>query len=250
VTEKPRILVVDDELDVRETLADYLALHGFSPEPLDGGSALRARVADGAPFDIVLLDITMPGEDGLSLARWLREVSRAGIVMVTAHGDPIDRVVGLEVGADDYIPKPVELRELVARIRALMRRMAEAAFAAPAAAVQAATHAVAAPQTRRMAVGEMILDLDARRLLDADGRDVPLTAMEFDLLQVLAERPDRVLSREQLLELSHKDPDEPLDRSIDIRIARLRRKIERDPARPEIIKTVRGVGYVFARRPG
>lgn len=250
MTDKPRILVVDDERDVRETLADYLALHGFSPELLDGGAALRARVAEGGPFDVVLLDVTMPGEDGLSLARWLRGATTAGIVMVTAHGDPIDRIVGLEIGADDYILKPVELRELVARIRALMRRMADAALAAPAAAVEAAVQAVAAPQTRRMAIGEMVLDLDARRLLDADGRDIAVTAMEFDLLQVLAERPDRVLSREQLLELSHKDPDEPFDRSIDIRIARLRRKIERDPARPEIIKTVRGVGYVFAKRRG
>ncbi len=243
--DRPSILVVDDEPDIRETFSEYLALHGFDAEPLDGGAALRARVADGRPFHVVLLDVTMPDEDGLSLARWLRTTSRAGVVMVTARGDPIDRIVGLEIGADDYLAKPVELRELVARIRALLRRLPDAG---PGAATPAAGRAEAADGRRRLAVGTMVLDLDARTLSDADGDIVALTAMEVDLLSALAERPGRVLTRDQLLELSHRDPDEPFDRSIDIRIARLRRKIERDPARPEIIKTVRGVGYVFSRK--
>lgn len=243
MAERPHILVVDDEPDIRDTFCEYLALHGFDAEPLDGGPALRARVADGRPFDLVLLDVTMPEEDGLSLARWLRATCSVGIVMVTARSDTIDRIVGLEVGADDYLPKPVELRELVARVRALLRRLAGSGERPPAAA------APAADRPDGPEVGDMVLDRDARLLVAADGGTIALTAMEFDLLDAFASRPGRILSREQLLELSHRDPDEPFDRSIDIRIARLRRKIEKDPAHPEIIRTVRGVGYVFARKP-
>lgn len=242
MADRPSVLVVDDEPDIRETFSEYLALHGFDAEPLDGGAALRARVADGRPFQVVLLDVTMPDEDGLSLARWLRSTSRAGIVMVTARGDPVDRIVGLEIGADDYLAKPVELRELVARVRALLRRLGD-----PGQPPSPAAAADAGAPDRTIPVGHMRLDPDARTLRDADGRLVSLTAMEFDLLKAFAERPDRVLTRDQLLSLSHRDPDEPFDRSIDIRIARLRRKIERDPAHPEIIRTVRGVGYVFSR---
>ncbi|MEZ5669945.1 MAG: response regulator transcription factor [Alphaproteobacteria bacterium] len=237
-TGRHRVVIVDDEPDVRETFGDYLAMHDFDVMLFDGAAALRRWLDDGGSFDVALLDISMPGEDGLSLARHLRERTKAGVVMVSAHGDPIDRVVGLEMGADDYLAKPVELRELVARVKAVLRR----------------THVppapVDAPPPTTIAVGPMTLDLDARRLIDAAGGEVPLTAMEFDLLRVLAERPNRVLSREQLLDLSHKRSDEPFDRSIDIRIARIRRKIEHDPGRPQIIKTVRGAGYVFSRGEG
>ena len=232
---RPRVVIVDDEPDIRATFGEYLTMHDFDVELFDGAAALRCWMDEGGEFDVALLDISMPGEDGLSLARFLRTQTVAGVLMVTAHGDPIDRVVGLEMGADDYLAKPVELRELLARIKAVLRRT-QVADAIPA---------DVAPAT--VAIGEMILDLDARKLHDADAREVALTAMEFDLLRVLAERPNRVLSREQLLELSHKRSDEPFDRSIDIRIARIRRKIERDPGRPQIIKTVRGAGYVFAR---
>lgn len=239
MTEQRRIVIVDDDTAVRETFAEVLALHGFSVEALPGAAAMRARVTEGTPFDVALLDVTMPGEDGLSLARWLRSTTRVGIIMVTARGETIDRIVGLEVGADDYVAKPVEPRELVARIRALLRRLDDRVTVSPE-----------APGGKMLRVGRMALDPEARTLTDIDGRAVMLTAMEFDLLLAMATRPGRVLSREVLLDLAHKDPDEPFDRSIDIRIARLRRKIERDPARPEIIKTVRGVGYVFVREPG
>jgi two-component system phosphate regulon response regulator OmpR len=228
----PLVCIVDDDAAVRETFGDYLQLHGLAVELLDGGPALRERLGRPPSPDVVLLDITMPGEDGLSLARHVREVADAGIIMVTARGDTIDRVVGLELGADDYLAKPVELRELLARIRALLRRSAR----------PAETTAASAESLR---VGDMTLHLAARRLTDAAGRVIPLTAMEFDLLRALAERPGQVLSRDRLLELAHKDALDPFDRSIDIRIARLRRKIERDPARPALLKTVRGVGYVL-----
>ena len=233
-----RVAIVDDEPDIRATFGEYLTIHDFDVELFDGAAALRQWMEEGGQFDVALLDISMPGEDGLSLARHLRSQTTAGVLMVTAHGDPIDRVVGLEMGADDYLAKPVELRELLARIKAVLRRT----HAAPAPADEDAPTVVS--------IGEMTLDLGARKLRDADDREVALTAMEFDLLRVLAERPNRVLSREQLLELSHKRSDEPFDRSIDIRIARIRRKIERDPGRPQIIKTVRGAGYVFARDSG
>ena len=232
---RQRVVIVDDEPDVRETFGDYLTLHDFEVALFDSAAALRHWMGEGGTFDAALVDISMPGEDGLSLARFLRDQTGAGVLMVTAHGDPIDRVVGLEMGADDYLPKPVELRELLARVKAVLRRTSRPAAASTV------------PDTEVAMVGDMTLDLDARRLSDAEGREVPLTAMEFDLLRILVERPNRVLSREQLLDLSMKRSDEPFDRSIDIRIARIRRKIERDPGRPQIIKTVRGAGYVFAR---
>lgn len=227
-----RVLVVDDDADVGRTIADYLGLHGVLAEPLDGGPALRRRLAAPPPPQVVLLDLTMPGEDGLSLLRWLRGVSSAGVIMVTARGELVDRVVGLELGADDYLAKPVELRELLARVRALARRAAEPAGAA-------------APAGERLRVGPHWLDLATRTLHGHDGRLIPLTSGEFDLLEVMARRPGRPLRREQLLELAHPNPDEPFDRAIDSRIARLRRKIEPDPANPTVLRTLRGLGYVL-----
>jgi two-component system phosphate regulon response regulator OmpR len=229
------LVVVDDEPDIREMLQEYLESQGFQVTAADGGVALRAIVAD-QDVDLVVLDITMPGEDGLSLARFLRENHEVGIIMLTGAGDLVDRIIGLEVGADDYLAKPVDLRELLARVKAVLRR---------AAGGGTRTESAAEPRDT-VQFGKCLLDLAAHRLVDESGEDVPITAMEFDLMQALAERPNRVLSRDQLLELAHNRGWEPFDRSIDIRIARLRRKVEEDPSEPKILKTVRGAGYVFS----
>jgi two-component system phosphate regulon response regulator OmpR len=184
----------------------------------------------------VLLDVNLPGEDGLSLARYLRERHDLGIIMVTAAGDVVDRIVGLEVGADDYIAKPFDPRELRARVKSVIRRVQQRA-PQPAAAP-------AAPG-RRVSVGACALDVATHRLLGPDGQEIPLTHMEFDLLRVFTEHPNQVLTRDQLLTLTRNREWEPFDRSIDIRIARLRRKVEPDPENPQIIRTVRGAGYMF-----
>ena len=227
------VVVVDDERDIRDTVEEYLTLHGYRVSSADGGAALRRLVADEA-VDLVVLDINMPGEDGLSLARFLREQGRVGIIMLTAAGETVERIVGLEMGADDYMAKPFDLRELLARIKAVLRRRA------------AETAAPATPgDNRQVRFGACRLDLDAHKLFDAAGGEIAITAMEFDLLKAFAEHPNRVLNRNQLLDLAHNRSWEPFDRSIDIRIARLRRKVERDPAKPQAIKTVRGAGYLF-----
>jgi two-component system phosphate regulon response regulator OmpR len=231
-----RILVVEDETDLRDAVAEYLGRNGFLVRAAADAAAARAALAE-QPADVVLLDLNMPGEDGLSLARWMRaQPACPGIIMVTAASDLADRVVGLELGADDYLGKPFALRELLARVRALARRLLDA------------RPKVRDQQGRRIAMGHNILDLATRRLTTQDGSEIPLTAMEFDLLAAFAERPGRVLSREQLLDLAHDKDSDPFDRSIDVRITRIRRKIEVDPAHPRIIRTVRGTGYVF--RPG
>jgi two-component system phosphate regulon response regulator OmpR len=236
MSDQGHIVIVDDEKDVRETLQEYLMLQGYRVTALEGGKALRRLVEEGEPFDLAILDITMPGEDGLSLARFLREHVDVGIVMVTASGETVDRIVGLEMGADDYIPKPVDLRELKARIKAVLRRVSAGAK-------------VLSPDDsdhRVVAFGRCRLDLDSHKLFDGEGEEISLTAMEFDLLKAFAERPNRVLTRDQLLELAHNRGWEPFDRSIDIRIARIRRKVEADPGKPQVIKTVRGAGYMFS----
>jgi DNA-binding response OmpR family regulator len=236
---RPHIVVVEDEATQRQLLCDYLDKQNFRVSSADGGVALRRLVERELP-SLVLLDVGLPGEDGFVLARWLRERSgRIGIIMVTAASDTVDRVVGLETGADDYIGKPYEPRELLARIKSVLRRVK----AAPAAAGQAAP--AAAPEGRSLKFGSLLLDLDARRLTDASGGPIELTAMEFDLLQALATRPNRVLSRGQLQEFAHGRTVDESDRSIDIRVTRLRKKIEPDPEHPRFIKTVRGEGYVF-----
>ena len=201
---------------------------------------LRAALAE-RPADAVLLDIAMPGEDGLSLARSLRAQGDIGILMLTAAADVVDRVVGLEVGADDYIAKPFDLRELLARLRAVLRRRA----AARGAAAPAAAPAPPPLAERQVRMGRNILCLDSRRLLNAEGFEVPLAASEFELLRSFAERPRRTLTREMLLDLAHAHGEERFDRSIDVRITRIRRKIEVVPSRPQVIRTVRGIGYVF-----
>jgi two-component system phosphate regulon response regulator OmpR len=226
-----RVLIVEDDRQVRETVADYLQSHGYEVAQAGDGAAMRKALAAQVP-DLVLLDVRLPGEDGLALARWLREHHEVAIIMLTAAGEVIDRVVGLEVGADDYIGKPFDLRELLARIKSVLRRVSKPA-------------ARAASTSRRVSFGPCTLDLDRHQLIGRDGEEIPLTGMEFDLLRAFAEHPNRVLSRDQLLTLTRNREWEPFDRSIDIRIARLRRKIEVDPDKPKTIKTVRGSGYIF-----
>jgi two-component system phosphate regulon response regulator OmpR len=248
MVETAAIIVCDDETDLREAVAEYLARRGLDVRQAEDANALRRLLAD-RPADLVVLDIAMPGEDGLSVARSLRAESDIGIVMLTAAGDVVDRVVGLEVGADDYIAKPVDLRELLARMRAVLRRREatqQAASGIPAPDAQPPTAPQpAVPPGRRVRMGRTWLDLDARRLTGADGVEIPLGPSEFALLRAFAERPGRVLSREILLDLAHPRGDEHFDRSIDVRIARIRRKVEAVPERPAVIKTIRGAGYVF-----
>jgi two-component system, OmpR family, response regulator len=229
-----RILVVDDEAATRQMVGDYLAMHGYDVTLCDGGETLRAAVAE-APPALVVLDLNMPGEDGLSLVRFLRQRGHVPIVMLTATASAIDRVVGLELGADDYLAKPCELRELLARVRSVLRRAA-----APAGAGSGE------PRAGAVRMGTKWLDLDARLLRDEDGIEHPLTSSEYSLLKAFAENPKRVLTRERLLDLAQARDAEAFDRAIDVRITRIRRKIEPDPARPRVIRTVRGAGYVFS----
>jgi len=254
MTSNGRILIVDDDASVREMLTEYFADHAFEVRTAADGAAMRAEIDLDLP-DVILLDLRMPGEDGLSLARFLRERYDVGIVMVTASADMVDRIVGLEIGADDYIAKPFEPRELLARVRSVLRRMqarpqagepAPAATATPAGGAAAAVApAAAANAAARRRVGRCEIDLDARRLFEVGGGELPLTAMEYDLLRVFLENPNRVLTRDQLLNHTRNRDWEPFDRSIDIRIGRLRRKIEPDPSHPRAIRTVRNAGYMF-----
>jgi two-component system OmpR family response regulator len=230
------IAVLDDELDITQLLGNYLKTHGYRVSQLHSGRALMELMAKDTPA-LVLLDLGLPGEDGFVIARQLREHWRCGLVIVTGRGDAVDKVVGLEVGADDYVTKPFDLRELVARIKAVLRRI-EGAPAAPVAAA-----APAAPD--RLVFERWQLDTAGRRLTHPDGHDVPLTSGEFDLLCVLARHPGRVLSRDFLLEQTRGREAGPFDRTIDVQIGRLRKKIEADPEQPQIIKSVRSAGYVF-----
>jgi DNA-binding response OmpR family regulator len=238
VSAPAHIVVVDDDADVRSTVAEYLMRNGFAVTECDGGDALRCVMA-ARPIDLAVLDINMPGDDGLTLARAIRASGDAGIIMLTAKSDDIDRIVGLEIGADDYVTKPFNPRELLARIRSVLRR-------ARAGAGGEST----ATMGREVQMGKCRLNLDSRKLYQADGSEQALTAMEFDLLATFAAHPGRVLSRDQLLDLAHNKEIEPFDRSIDIRITRIRRKIEPDPAKPQWIKTVRGAGYVYSPGTG
>jgi DNA-binding response OmpR family regulator len=231
-----RVLIVDDDPSVRGMLREYLEGHGYAVADAASGAQMRERLEADLP-DVVLLDLRLPGEDGLALARYLRERHNVGIIMVTASGDVVDRVVGLEIGADDYIAKPCELRELMARIRSVLRRSGPKA-AAEAPAKSSRDHLVR--------FGTKWLDLEAQALRDDEGNEHPLTASEFGLLKVFAANPKRVLSRERLLELANARDAEAFDRAVDLRIMRIRRKIEPDPAHPAVIRTIRGGGYLFS----
>ncbi|MDX2204329.1 MAG: response regulator [Hyphomicrobiaceae bacterium] len=223
---RPQILIIEDDQEIRNLLHDYLSRQGFRAETGDGGAALdRFRATFGDP-DLIVLDIMLPGEDGLSICRRVRAASRVPILMLTAKGEDIDRIVGLEMGADDYLPKPFNPRELVARIRAILRR------------------AEAPPLVcrRYLVNGMLTVDLDTRQARLADDAPLPLTGAEFALLECFLTRPNRVLSRDQLMDWTRGRQADPLDRTIDVQVSRLRKKIEHGT---ELIKTIRGEGYVL-----
>jgi two-component system, OmpR family, response regulator len=229
------LAVLDDEVDITRLLATYLQAHGFRITELHRGEELLRTMREDPPA-LVLLDLGLPGEDGFVIARQLREHWRCGLVIVSGRGDAIDKVVGLEVGADDYVTKPFDLRELLARIKAVLRRLTPPA---PAAAGPAA----AAPE--RLRFGGWLLDIRARRLVDGQGREMPLTGGEFDLLRILALHPGQVLSRDFLLDATRGREAAPFDRTIDVQVGRLRRKLEPEGAAMTVIKSVRGAGYML-----
>ena len=226
----PQVLVVDDDADLRQLLCTYLGSNGLDVHTAEDGESMRRQLAEGLP-DLIVLDLMMPGEDGLSLTRWLKARHPVPILMLSARGEEIDRVIGLEVGVDDYLPKPFSPRELLARARALMRRQ-------PPAPVGSGI------DDERLRFGPFVLDVGSRTLW-REGQEVPLTTAEYELLQVLASRPQRVLSRDTLVDLLKGFERDPFDRSIDNRVTRLRRKIETDPTAPHYVRTVRGEGYLF-----
>jgi two-component system OmpR family response regulator len=231
---EPHILIVDDNREVRDLVSRALGREGFRVSAVGDGRGMHKALADSR-IDLILLDLMLPGEDGLSLCRGLRAHSDVPIIMLTARGDEVDRVIGLEMGADDYLPKPFGSRELIARIRAVLRRGARdlAGNGDPT-------------QPKRYRFDRWTLDTGARELLREDGVAISLSTGEFDLLLALVERPQRVLSRDQLLDLARGRSAHLFDRSIDTQISRLRKKIELDPSEPKIIKTVWGGGYTFS----
>jgi two-component system OmpR family response regulator len=230
---RPHILIVDDDREIRDLLARFLVRHDFRVDTAADGKEMD-RVMAGGRFDLIVLDLMMPGEDGLSICRRLRTDSTIPIVMLTALGEEADRIVGLEIGADDYLPKPFNPRELLARIRAVLRRLENAGVSQDG------------ERPRKLSFDHWEVDLAARELRDPDGTLVVLTSGEFDLLEALVERPQQVLSRDQLADLTSGRVLGPLDRSIDVALSRLRRKLGEDPKTPKLIKTVRHGGYYFA----
>ena len=227
------VLVVDDDASIREMLSEYLSSEGYRVALAEDGAAMRREIERAAP-DLVLLDLKLPREDGLTLARFLRERYDVGIIMVTGAVGVVDRIVGLEVGADDYVAKPFDPRELLARIKSVLRRMQP----------RPAGNGDESPR-RSVPFGACRLDLASHQLIGSDGVEIPITSMEFDLLKVFTENPGKALSRDRILTLTKNREWDPYDRSIDIRVARLRRKVEVDPDNPQVIRTVRGVGYMF-----
>lgn len=228
----PTVFVCDDERDIRDLVADYLATRGFETRAFATADDLL-RTIGRTPADLVILDINMPGTDGLSALRTIRANHEMPVIMLTAASETIDRVLGLELGADDYLGKPFDLRELEARVKTVLRRSA------------ARTSPEAPTPGTRVAFGSTALDLESARLFGEDGEEIAITAMEFALLKVFATNRGRVLNRDQLLEQAHDRSWDPFDRSIDLRVSRLRQKIERNPKKPEVIRTVRGLGYIF-----
>ena len=225
------ILIVDDHPDIREMVQTYLEVEGFRVSTASDGEVMR-RVMAQAPVDLVLLDLILPGEDGLTLARKLRQESNVGIIILTGRGETVDRIIGLEMGADDYLPKPFHLRELLARVKSVLRR-ASARDQAPA----------DRPANARF--NGWHLDLTARELISPRGEAVRLTTGEFDLLAAFVSHANQVLSRDRLLDLARNREAGPFDRTIDVQVGRLRRKLEDDAHQPSLIKTVRGSGYIF-----
>jgi two-component system OmpR family response regulator len=227
------ILIVDDDRDIRTLLADYLEANGYRTQCAADGNGMWKLLDDGRP-DLIVLDLNLPGDDGLSLCRKLRATSSLPVIMLTARNEPLDRILGLEMGADDYLPKPFEPRELLARIRSVLRRS------------HAMPSNTGSDKVQQMRFSDWTLDLTARHLLNPDGIVIMLSGAEFRLLKVFLEHPNRVLNRDQLLNLTQGRDADPFDRSIDIQISRLRQKLGEDARVPQIIKTVRNGGYVLA----
>jgi len=228
---KTRILVVDDDQRLRELLVRYLGGEGYEVKAVPDGAGMDKQLARER-YDLIVLDLMLPGEDGLAICRRLRGQPNAPtIIMLTAKGDDVDRIVGLEMGADDYVPKPFDPRELLARVRSVLRRTSLAGRAE-----------IGAEKVR---IGRCVLDLDAHRLTDEHGAEVAMSSLEFDLLKAFAQHPNRPLSRERILNLNQTRDWDPFDRSVDLRVMRLRKKVEPDPEHPRFLRTIRNEGYVF-----
>jgi two-component system OmpR family response regulator len=227
------ILVVDDQKEICEVVQQYLSSEGYRVSVANDGGGMR-RVMGQAEVDLVILDLMLPGEDGLTLARQLREESTVGIIILTGRGETVDRIIGLEMGADDYLPKPFHLRELLARVKSVLRRASSRAQKEKPSGARA-----------RARFAGWHLDLSTRELVSPDGGEVRLTTGEFDLLAAFVNNANQVLSRDRLLDLARNREAGPFDRTIDVQVGRLRRKLEPDPQNPTMIKTVRGTGYIF-----
>ncbi|MGE5269222.1 MAG: response regulator [Thiohalocapsa sp.] len=232
MSDNGHILVVDDQQEICDVVEEYLTGEGYRVSTAHDGAGMR-RVLSQAHVDLVILDLMLPGEDGLSLARALRSESTIGIIILTGRGETVDRIIGLEMGADDYLPKPFHLRELLARVKSVLRR------------VQSRSGEVAQPARARVHFAGWSLDLSSRELLSPSGEEVRLTTGEFDLLAAFVNNANQVLSRDRLLDLARNREAGPFDRTIDVQVGRLRRKLEDDPQNPTLIKTVRGSGYIF-----
>ena len=230
--ENKKILVVDDDPGLRELLQEYLGTQGYHVEVVADGQAMESYLQQHE-VNLVILDLMLPGEDGLSLARKLRARGNLPIIMLSARGEDVDRIIGLEVGADDYLAKPFNPRELLARIRAVLRRHEEAQ-----------PKVEPAEPDGKLRFGPFLLDVNSRNL-SKNGEEIALTAAEFNLLRIFVEHPNRVLNRDMLMDSMKGYERSPFDRSIDVRVTRLRRKIETDPTAPEYVRTVWGEGYLF-----
>lgn len=233
MSDNGHILVVDDQKEICDVVQEYLAGEGYRVSTAHDGGGMRRSLSQG-PVDLVILDLMLPGEDGLTLARALRnEQSGIGIIILTGRGETVDRIIGLEMGADDYLPKPFHLRELLARVKSVLRR------------VQARTGEKPAATRSRARFSGWSLDLSSRELMSPGGEEVRLTTGEFDLLAAFVHNANQVLTRDRLLDLARNREAGPFDRTIDVQVGRLRRKLEDDPQNPSLIKTVRGSGYIF-----
>jgi two-component system OmpR family response regulator len=232
MNDSSHILIVDDQPEICDVVHEYLSGEGYRVSIAHDGAGMR-RVMSQSPVDLVILDLMLPGEDGLTLARSLREESGVGIIILTGRGETVDRIIGLEMGADDYLPKPFHLRELLARVKSVLRRV-----------TTRTADKAAQPRTKARFAGWR-LDLSSRELLSPSGEDVRLTTGEFDLLSAFVNNANQVLTRDRLLDLARNREAGPFDRTIDVQVGRLRRKLEEDPQKPTMIKTVRGSGYIF-----
>jgi len=232
MSDSAHILIVDDQQEICDVVQEYLTGEGYRVSTAHDGTGMR-RVMSQSQIDLVILDLMLPGEDGLTLARLLRSESGIGIIILTGRGETVDRIIGLEMGADDYLPKPFHLRELLARVKAVLRRAQDRTGDSP--------H----PTRSRAHFAGWNLDLSSRELLSPNGEEVRLTTGEFDLLAAFVNNANQVLSRDRLLDLARNREAGPFDRTIDVQVGRLRRKLEDDPQNPSMIKTVRGSGYIF-----